>query len=62
MIIPFKVKLRAWRLGKKLRQKEAADVLGVNLKTYQGWEYGFFTPSENQCKSCIERKLTEQKL
>jgi len=30
--------LKAWR-GKRL-QKEAADLLQVNLRTYEGWENG----------------------
>jgi hypothetical protein len=34
----FGKSLKLWR-GKRL-QKEAADVLDVNLRTYEGWENG----------------------
>jgi DNA-binding XRE family transcriptional regulator len=47
--------LKKWR-GKKL-QKEAADVIGVNLRTYQGYESGR-NPTEFVRRE-IERKTTE---
>jgi DNA-binding XRE family transcriptional regulator len=36
----LKKKLKAWRKKNRMVQKQAADVLGVNLRTYQGWEEG----------------------
>lgn len=36
--IAFKRRLKSWR--GKLLQKEAASLLGVNLRTYERWESG----------------------
>lgn len=38
----FSKTLRKWR-GARL-QKEAAEALDVNIKTYQAWEYGVNKP------------------
>ena len=40
----FAEQLRAWR--KKLYQKEAADILQVNIRSYQAWEEGRREPTE----------------
>jgi len=42
----WKKKLRAWRKSNRLLQKQAADKLGVNVRTYQGWEEGKGGPCE----------------
>lgn len=57
--VPLKIRLKVWRIGKHLRQKEAAALIGVPLRTYQGWEYGYFVPSRKKCLACVERKLNE---
>jgi DNA-binding XRE family transcriptional regulator len=36
--------LKAWRGRKGITQKEAAEVLGVGMRTYQGWEQGEVNP------------------
>lgn len=51
--------LKAWRKAYGLTQKEAADRLGANLRTYQNWEAGVNTPpkiTENYVRSRIEAK------
>jgi hypothetical protein len=45
--------LKAWR-GKRL-QKQAADILQVNLRTYEGWENGR-NPSRYAIKE-IQRRM-----
>ena len=40
----FKKELRAWRKSRGFVQKEAADFLKVNKRTYEGWEYGRTCP------------------
>lgn len=40
----FRVILREWRMSRGLFQKEAADILGVNKRTYEAWEYGRTCP------------------
>ena len=50
----FKDRLKRWR--GKLRQKEAAEVLGVPLETLRKWEYGKRTPKQiTLCE--IERRM-----
>lgn len=34
----LRTKLKKWRKSHGLVQKQAAAILGVNLRTYQGWE------------------------
>jgi transcriptional regulator with XRE-family HTH domain len=34
------VVLKAWRARRGITQKEAAERLGVAMRTYQGWEGG----------------------
>ena len=41
----LKKKLKKWRKKRGLIQKQAADILGVNLRTLQGWEEGRPEPS-----------------
>ena len=40
MIKSLKMTLKNWRRRNHLVQKEAANNLGVSLRTYQGWEAG----------------------
>lgn len=47
--------LKAWR--GKLFQKEAADRLGVPLRTYQNWENGSRKPART-CMNCVREKMT----
>lgn len=50
----FKDRLKKWR--GKLRQKEAAEILGVPLGTLRTWEYGKRTPKQiTMCE--IERRM-----
>jgi transcriptional regulator with XRE-family HTH domain len=48
-------RLKNWR-GKKY-QKEAADELGVPLRTYQQWEKDLAAPNKI-CLKCLEEKIT----
>jgi len=41
----FGKKLRKWRRAAGLIQKDAAERLAVNVRTYQGWEEGKTTPN-----------------
>jgi transcriptional regulator with XRE-family HTH domain len=40
----FGEELRAWRQREGLTQREAAEFLKVNRRTYEDWEYGRFVP------------------
>lgn len=40
----FAATMRAWRQGKYLSQREAAEALSVPLRTYQNWEQGVCIP------------------
>lgn len=51
----FKTEIKKWR-GKRL-QKEAADILGVCVRTYEGWEAGVHVPSGAKCMKCIREKM-----
>ncbi len=53
----FAAELRTWR-GKRL-QKEAADILGVPLDTYRGWEYESSKPSEAPSMCEIRQRMSE---
>lgn len=46
--------IRKWR-GKRL-QKEAADALGISVRTYQNWEEGVSVPSKWCCK-CLTKRI-----
>jgi DNA-binding transcriptional regulator YiaG len=41
----FAEQLRAWRRGKKLTQRLAAQRLRVPLRTIENWEQGIHVPS-----------------
>ena len=45
--------LRKWR-GKRL-QKEGAEALGVNIKTFQAWEYGVNKPHKLTMAEVVRR-------
>jgi transcriptional regulator with XRE-family HTH domain len=36
--------LRAWRKSKGWTRKQAAEFLGVNVRTLESWEYGYRAP------------------
>ena len=40
----FKQQLQAWRKKTNILQKQAADILGVPVRTYQAWETGVHEP------------------
>lgn len=42
---PFSERLREWRRENDWYAKEAANILGVPLETYRGWEKGKHLPS-----------------
>lgn len=42
----FAARLRDWRTKGSILQKNAADVLGVSIRTYQAWESSARTPNE----------------
>ena len=44
----FKDKLRALRKGLKLTQPEAAEKIGVSVRTYKGYELGERHPSRRE--------------
>lgn len=54
MSLEYGLKLKQWR-GNRL-QKEAADILGVPLRTYQSWEHGKNEPAAT-CKRCVAKIL-----
>lgn len=43
-----KMTLKAARVNAGLKQKEAADALGVSNKTLSNWENGLATPKANK--------------
>jgi DNA-binding transcriptional regulator YiaG len=52
----FSDRIKQWRLGLKLRQKEAAAVFDVPVGTYRTWEKGSKTPTKlSLCE--IERRM-----
>jgi len=51
----FASTLKKWRKDNNLMQKNAADRLGVLLRTYQRWEAG--TKPAKTCQKCIEQKM-----
>ena len=51
----FKKKIRAWRKSRGLVQKQAADVLDVSVRTYQGWEYGKTSPNKLALAELLRR-------
>ena len=44
----FKDKLRALRKGLKLTQPEAAELIGVSVRAYKGYELGERHPSRRE--------------
>lgn len=56
----FRSELREWR-GKRL-QKEAADILKVSVRTYQGWESGAHEPSTEKCLACVRAMMYQQEV
>lgn len=53
---PFWERLKAWRKCRRLTQRQAAEKLGANARTLQGWEQGAHEPT------AALRKLIEVKL
>jgi DNA-binding transcriptional regulator YiaG len=51
----FSKTLRDWRNGLELFQKEAADKLGVNLRSYQAWEVGEHYPNQFAMSEILRR-------
>lgn len=54
----LKKRLKQWRKKRGLVQKQAADILGVNLRTYEGWEQGRPAP-EPMALAELERRLAQ---
>jgi transcriptional regulator with XRE-family HTH domain len=46
--------LKAWRERRGITQKEAADRLGVAMRTYQGWEGGEQNPIFKSPSQAVE--------
>ncbi len=61
MTTPQKAKvasaLRQWREAKGWTRREAAEHLGVNERTLEGWEYGTRTPP---ALTVLERMLVKR--
>lgn len=55
----FSETLRAWRRTHGLRQKEAAAMFNVSLRTVQGWEYGVIKPART-CEKCLREIMTQK--
>ena len=53
----FAARLRLWRKGRKLVQKEAAQLLGVELDCYRSWESGRTAPHETPSMREVEQKM-----
>jgi putative transcriptional regulator len=51
----LKKQLKDWRRSKKLSQSEAAETLGVSVRTLQEWEQGRRTPRGLALTSLLER-------
>jgi DNA-binding transcriptional regulator YiaG len=49
--------LRKWR--GKLLQKEAAQLLGVSVRTYEAWEAGAHEPTSKPSMRDIEQRMKE---
>jgi len=56
----FAAALRKWRTGNKWLQKEAANILGASIRTYQGWEEGTHLPNKFALIE-IERRMNNHK-
>lgn len=54
---PFHIRLREWRGA--LQIKEAAILLGVNPRTYAGWEGGWSRPSNALSMREVEHRMRE---
>jgi transcriptional regulator with XRE-family HTH domain len=54
----LKKRLKQWRKQRGLVQKQAADILGVNLRTYEGWEQGRPGPEPMKLAE-LERRLSQ---
>lgn len=46
--------LREWRDCMQMTQPEAADKLGVGLRTYKGWELGENAPHEKILRLALQ--------
>lgn len=44
----MRISLEAARVNAKLKQKEAADLIGVNKKTLSSWERGLTVPKSDK--------------
>jgi DNA-binding transcriptional regulator YiaG len=55
----FKQQLKAWRSKTNILQKQAADILGVPVRTYQAWETGLHEPGA-LAKVVINERMTEE--
>lgn len=56
----FCTTLKSWRKSSHLYQKEAAQILGASLRTYQQWEQGKYCPSELS-RIEINRRISNHK-
>lgn len=51
--------LRKWRKALGLTQKQAADRLGVSVRTYEGWEQGKGPSNPGPVKKLMEQATNE---
>jgi transcriptional regulator with XRE-family HTH domain len=59
----FGDELRAWRKKKKMVQREAAELLGIQLDTYRAYEINRITPRRTRTPSMQEvlQKMADAK-
>lgn len=56
----FSKRLKKWRIVRGMLQKQAASVLGVNTRTFQGWEEGRSEPKALAMAELLRRMESHQ--
>lgn len=51
--------LRLWRLRLQLTQHEAAERLGIKLRTYEAWEVGRHAPSAGEALRIAMKRIED---
>lgn len=51
----FAKQVATWRASKKISQREAALLLGVRQRTFEGWEYGRTMPEGIGLSALLKR-------
>lgn len=60
-LVPFKTLLREWRERKGLLQKQACEVLQIDLDTYRRWECGQTEPHTSPSMNEMLARIKEAK-